>query len=187
MRTKNFCAGLALACFLPLTAGAADLQWTYLDVRYDGYEEPGADGDGYGIGGSYALGDAYYLLGAYDTFGLEAFGFDVDATMWRVGFGTHRAVNDSAEFFSEFTYEAIEVSVLGFSADDNGYGFRLGLRGMVTDSFEASGGIRYVDTGFSDTLLSLGAVYHVNDRVGIAFNYEDGDSTLWGVGARFAF
>jgi hypothetical protein len=187
MDRKNFIAGLALASILPLTAGAADLQWSYVDVRYTGYEEPGADGDGFGIGGSYAIGTDWYVLGAYDDLALEAFGFDVDATMWRIGLGSHRPVNDSAEVFTEITYEAISVSVLGFSADDNGYGFRFGLRGMVTDSFEASGGLRYVDTGFSDTLLSLGAVYHLNDRAGLTFNYEDGDSTLWAVGARFAF
>ena len=39
----------------------------------------------------------------------------------------------------------------------------------------------------SDTLISLGAVYNVTDAVALTANYEDGDSTFWGVGARFSF
>lgn len=187
MARKNLIAGLALALTLPFAAGAADLSWDYVDVRYTGYEEPGADGDGFGIAGAFSVNDQWYALGAYDDLGLEAFGFDVDVSMWRLGMGYHAPIDGSVHGFAEVTYEAIEVSVLGFSADDNGYGVRFGLRGMVTDALELSGGLRYVDVGSSDTLISLGAVYNVTETVALTANFEDGDSSLWGIGARFSF
>lgn len=187
MERKQLIAGLALALTLPLTAGAADLSWDYVDVRYMGYEEPGADGDGFGIGGSFSVNDEWYVVGGYEDLTVDVFGFEAGFTLWRLGLGYHAAINDSVQGFTELTYEAMEVSVLGFSADDDGYGARFGLRGMVTDALELSGGLRYVDSGTSDTLISLGAVYNVTDTVAVTANYEDGDSSFWGVGARFSF
>jgi len=187
MNTARSLAGLGLALALPLTVGAADLNWSYLDVRYTGYEEPSVTGDGFGVTGSYAVGNSVYVIGAYDDLGLEILGFDADGTLWRIGLGTHRAVNGSTEIFSEISYETVELSIGGFSADDNGYGFRIGLRGFVTEAFEASGGLRYIDTGASDTLLGIAGVYHLNDRFAVTANYEDGDATIWAAGIRIGF
>jgi hypothetical protein len=187
MERQHHIAGLVLALTLPITAGAADLSWDFVDVRYVGYEEPGADGDGFGIAGSFSVNDEWYALGGYEDLTVDVFGFDAGFTLWRLGMGYHAALNGSVQGFTEVTYETMEVSILGFSADENGYGVRLGLRGMATDSLELTGGLRYVDAGASDTLVSLGAVLNVSDTIALTANYEDGDSSFWGVGARFSF
>jgi hypothetical protein len=187
MKNSKLIAGLALALALPLTATAADLSWDFVDVRYTAYEEPGADGDGYGIAGSKALSDSFYVFGAYDDLTVDVLGFDAGVTFWRLGMGHHRPINDSVEYFADISYETISVDVFGTTVEDNGYGFRFGLRGQVAESLELSGGLRYVDTGFSDTLLSLGGVWEISEKFGLTASYEDGDASLWAIGARFNF
>lgn len=187
MQRNTYIAGLALALTLPHSAGAADLSWDFVDLRYVGYEEPGADGDGFSLAGAFSVNDQWTVVGGYEDLGVDVFGFDADLELLRIGLGYHAPINGSVEGFTEVTYETIKATVLGFSAEDDGYGVGFGLRGMATESIELSGGLRYVDTGVSDTLISLGAVFHLGDSIGLTATYEDGDASFWGVGARFSF
>lgn len=187
MNLTKHLAGLALALALPLAASAADLSWDFIDVRYMGYEEPGVDGDGFGIAGSKAMSDEFVVFGAYEDLSVDVLGFDAGVVFYRVGLGHHRPINDQFDYFADFSYEAMSVEVLGVSADDSGYGFRIGLRGNVGENFELSGGIRYVEIGVDDTRLALGAVWNATETFGITFNFEDGDASIWSVGGRFSF
>lgn len=187
MKHSKLIVGLALALTLSLSATAADLSWDFVDVRYTVLEEPGVDGNGFGIAGSKSLSDSFYLFGAYDDLTIEVFGIDAGVTVWRLGMGHHRPINDDVEYFVDISYEAFSVEFLGVTADDSGYGFHFGLRGQVAESLELSGGLRYIDTGFSDTLISLGAVWEVSEKFGFTASFEEGDSTLWAIGARFNF
>jgi hypothetical protein len=185
MERKHIIAGLALALALP--AAAADLSWDWVDLRYTGYDAQNGSGDGVGVSVVKSIGDSVYVIGAYDDLSLEVLGFDVDATLWRVGIGSHRRVSDKIHAFSELTFENAEVGAGIGSADDSGYGFRFGLRGMATDSLELNGGIRYIDVGSTDTLLGFGAVLSIGERFALTTSYEDGDDSFYTFGARYNF
>ena len=89
------------------------------------------------------------------------------------------------------SYVSAEVKqeTLG-SYDDDGYGLGLGIRAMVSEKFELSGGLNYIDLSDSgsDTVVSVGAGFDVtrNIQVGAGISSSD-DGTGYNLGVRFYF
>ncbi|MBR9911149.1 MAG: hypothetical protein GYB33_12445 [Gammaproteobacteria bacterium] len=75
---------------LALPAIASDLSYTYIGVSYETGEVADLDFDGFGIQGSVALNDSFFLLGDYTSLGSDdefdiGFGSDdIDAEQIRI-------------------------------------------------------------------------------------------------------
>lgn len=172
------------------TASAEDFDYTYFNVGYGTVEldDVDVDGDGFTIGGAFALADQYHLFLDYDMSSLD---FDVDATQWRAGFGYNTMLSDTVGAYARLSYEYVELDAgaLG-SADDNGYGFGVGLRVHATSALELHGGLQYIDLSDSgdDTGFNLGGLYSFTDAfaLGLSGNWSD-DFTSYRVTGRFYF
>lgn len=175
-----------------LPALAADLSYNFVELGYqriDFDEEiaPGVDvdGDGYGIGGSFEVGNNWFVGINYAK---AEFDFDVDLDQTSLGVGWHTDISPNADFFATLSYVKAEASASGFdSIDDDGYGMTIGVRGMVGSKFELAGSVGYVDFGDGGDSTAVGgkALYYFTDNFAAGFTVDiDEDITAYGLGLR---
>ena len=180
--------GVLFALLLAPVASAAAPGWDYVDARYTTVESFGLDASGPGFGIVKSVGASGQVLFEYDDLSLDFFGFEIGITTMRAGFGGHTELSDTTALLFEVSYESIEASFLGASAETNGYGFRVGVRTMVNESLELDAGIRHLDfDGLSDDVIGVGAVYLINERFGVTFAIEDGEDQTMRFGGRLSF
>jgi hypothetical protein len=182
---RTLLAAACVACALP---ASAEVTYDYLDIGYLD-SDIGISGDGFGLRGSVGISESFFMFGQYGDADYDAGFFDLGVTELRLGAGWHTPVNDSVDFVAALNWERTEVSTPFGDGSDNGYGVKLGLRGALSDALELNGHLRYVDygQGANDTLLGVGIVYSFNERVGLVFDVEQGDSDLIGIGLRVGF
>ena len=100
-------------------------------------------------------------------------------------------MSQNADFFATLSYVSAEVSASGFgSADEDGFGVSIGLRGMVAEQVELAGSIGYVDLGDAGDGTSIGASAYYNFTEAFAlglFLETDDDVTGYGLSGRFYF
>ena len=129
---------------------ADDFNYNSVNISYGqmNFDDPAGDADGdiFGIDGSFEISESVFLVAGYSKGDMEDdFGFGVDVDMWRAGVGYHMDVSEQFDLFGTFTYENAEISALGLSVDDGGIGASVGLRFAASEAFEL--------TGFFDQLL----------------------------------
>ena len=169
---------------LSASASAEDFDYTFLTAGYGivNFDAANADGDGFNLGGSYAINSDYHVFGRYQGVGLD---FGVDATTFGAGFAYNRGLSDQVDFIASISYEYVEVG----TADDSGLGFGLGLRFAASDVLEVNAGIKIInlnDSG-SDTGFQLGALYDINEQfsLGVSGDWTDDVSTYSLVGRMY--
>jgi len=175
-----------------LSANAEDFDYNFFSAGYsrinfdDGNFD--VDGDGFGVGGSFEVGESFFLFANYATAGLD---FGVDLDQWDAGVGYHVPMSDAVDFYGTLSYEYAKVSASGFgSADDNGYGLGIGLRAQASDSIELNAGINYVDLGDSGdtTAFSAGGLFSLTDNIDIGLSGSwDDDVSTYTLSGRFYF
>jgi hypothetical protein len=182
--------GLSATAAAQGTAGSPGLSYTYAEIGYGqvSFDSPDVDGDGFGIAGSYALTDQFFLFAGYSTADLD---FDVDATDLNVGFGFNTPITETIDVVATLSYVYVEFEQATFgSADDNGLGGSIGLRALMTPQIELFGGVEYVDLSDSggDTALAAGARYNFNEKfaVGFAGSWSD-DASSYTLTGRMYF
>ena len=182
-----------LLAFVATSALAEQPSYNYVQVGYQKIEiddiSPGsdADGDGLGVLGSFEIGDQFHVFGGYAR---GDFDFDVDIDQYNVGLGWHRGLTNSLDFIAELSYVRAEAEAFGFSADEDGYGASIGLRGFATPKVELLGMIDYVDlgSGSDDTSVEGALRYHFSKRFALDINAGVGDDvTTYGAGFQVYF
>ncbi len=182
---------LLLVAAVPAVAG--DLSYNYIEAGYQRIEIDDVagidvDGDGFGIGGSFEIGDDWFVRAGYSTADFD-FGIDLDQTV--LGVGYHADISPNTDVFATVNYVRAEVSASGFgSVDDDGFGISVGVRGMLTEQVELTGSLGYVDlddSGDSTTVAAAG-FYNFTDMfsAGIAIEVDD-DVTTFGILGRLYF
>ena len=188
LRSVLFAALIAFSA----SASAEGFDYNYLSLSYEQIDiDDGtfnADGDGFGISGSFEISDSFFLFAGYSMGELESV---LDVDQLSAGVGWHTPVGDRLDFVAGLSYERIELSASGLgSADEDGYGAEIGLRYQATDAVELNGGINYVDYGNDgdDTGFGVGALIGVTDNidVGLHGNWAD-DTSVYGISGRFYF
>ncbi|HEX2140337.1 MAG TPA: outer membrane beta-barrel protein [Woeseiaceae bacterium] len=172
-------------------AYAEGFDYSFVEGSYGQVDFDGVDGDGMGIGGSFALTDSFHVFGGYETGDFDG---GVDLNALELGVGYNMPVTDVVDFVASLSYVSAEAEVtvpgLGsISADENGYGLGVGLRGMATPQLELNGGIEYVDLDSgSDTGFGAGFLYHFSESlaVGLSGDWAD-DVNTYALNGRFSF
>jgi len=190
---KKLLLGIALTYFLS-PAFASDLSYNFVEIGYvdaeldDGVPGFSFDGDGFGIGGSFEVGENWFVAANYSTLGFD-FGIDLD--QFSVGGGYYFGMSERTDLVATLSYLSAEISASGFGSDNaDGYGVSIGVRSMLTDNVELNGSIGYSDLGdgADGTAFSAGALYSFTDNFALGFDIGiDEDVTLYGLGGRFYF
>ncbi len=180
---------LALAAMLPVMAQAEGLDYTYVEAGFvtadfdtGGFD---VDGDGFGINGSFAINEDYFLFAEYSSLGFD---FSVDLNQLAVGGGGHFELTPMIDFVGKIAYLDAEVDSGFGSASEDGFGIGVGLRGKFEDTFEWEAGLNYADLGDSDTSLELAGRYYFTETVagGVGLSVDD-DVTAYSLGVRMEF
>ena len=189
--------GLSVA-LLALPAFAGDISYNFVELGYQkiDVDDVGigadADGDGFGIGGSFEIGESWFVAASYSQAELDlpaGFGITLDLDQTALGVGWHTTMSNNSDFYALIQYVQAELSVDGFgSADEDGIGATIGIRGMVTDNVEIGGSIGYVDLGDAGDGTAFGAnvLYNFTENfaAGLFLDIEE-DVTGYGAGVRF--
>ncbi|NQD37130.1 outer membrane beta-barrel protein [Permianibacter sp. IMCC34836] len=196
---------LSLAVFAAAGVGAAqasDLSYNYVQGSYTETEidAEGAsiDIDGFNLGGSFELGDMFFVtLEAGKASGNDNFlgaDVDVDTDSRTIGFGFHTAINDKVDFVASLAKSTVDVTVdvdgfNEFDGDADANLLSVGVRGLASESVELFANAIYVDgDDDSETDLNFGGMYHVSSNFGLGLSFtsaDDADATS--VFARFTF
>lgn len=182
---KNIFAVAALVS--ALNVQAADLSYSHFDVGFGKIEVDNGsvdyDGDALGLGLSVAAGEMFYLTA-------EFVGADFDPDEQKTtsfGLGAHAPLSDNTDVYAEVSYVRADVEVNyiavngnagKWSLDDNGVGYLLGLRSMLTEKFELGGGISRVDVFDSaENSYFINGHYYFTETFGVGTEYSTADDT----------
>ena len=181
--------------FLAFSASASaegfDYNFVFLGYGNADFDDFNADGDGFTLGGSFAINDSLHAFAGYDAVDLSSNGFDIDATRWNAGIGYNTSVADNMDMFARLSYESIDFNPPGpGSVDDSGYGLGVGLRYAASDAVELNAAINYVDYGDlgDDTSLEVGGLYNFTDAFAVGVSAEfSNDVSTFAITGRFYF
>lgn len=196
---------LSLALIAAAGVGAAqasDLSYNYVQGSYTetevSAEGQSVDIDGFNLGGSFELGDMFFVTldfgkasGNDTILGADV---DVDADTRTLGFGLHTAINDKVDFVASLAKTSADITadIEGFGEIDGDADANLlsvGVRGLASESVELFANAIYVDgEDDSETNFNIGGMYHVSSNFGLGLSFtsaDDADATS--VFARFTF
>ena len=164
------------------------IQANYQEIDIDlggGFD---ADGDGYGVAGSVAINDNWFVFADYAASELESI---VDLDQARLGAGYNSALSEKTDWFATLAYIDLSLKAAGFgSASDSGFGASVGVRSMLNPNFELYGSLGYSDTGDGGdgTAVAAGLWYTVAGNLALGLGAEAGsDITTYGLGIRLYF
>ena len=163
-------------------AEEAGLSYTYAGIGYETGDIADIDFSGFGIYGSKALNESFFLTGSYlsiesdDQFTDGLVTDDIEATGFTFGVGFHTPINSTVDFVSTLSYSDVEVEFADESEDGNGYILATGVRALPTDVLELSAFIDYADIeDGSETGYSLGARYFTTPDISLGLGYGSSD------------
>lgn len=177
-------AGLALPA---LSQAAAEPRYTYVEggwlhVDFDDINE---DGDGWGIGGSYAFHKNFHAFLDYQDIDLDG---SSDASIAGFGVGVDLPLRPGLDFVGRLRWIDQEIDVGANNNNDNGYGVEAGFRVMINPQLELNGAVRYVDVNENDTTLDFGAMYELAHNFALGGDIEfSNDVTAFFLKARVYF
>ncbi|MGH6717882.1 MAG: outer membrane beta-barrel protein [Alphaproteobacteria bacterium] len=192
---KRSLMALALAAALPVSAQAAELSYNFIELDYARMNIDGVGGDfdpdGFGLKGSFELGEKMYAFGSYLRGSDDVSGIDIDVDQTQLGLGYRHGVSDTADFIAELSWinQSVDAGSFG-GADGNGGRLSAGFRGVMAENFEGYAKANYTDGGDFDGDFSgtLGAQVKFNPTWGVTGEAEFGsDANIYMIGLRASF
>jgi opacity protein-like surface antigen len=160
----------------------------YVEVDLDFGDGFDVDGDGFGLGGAFEIGDNFFGFASYQD---ASFDFGVDFSTLEIGLGYHKGISDNTSFFFRVGYADAEISAPGFgSEDESGYSAGIGVRSNVSDLIELALEVAYLDLGdgADDTAIGGAIWFNITDNFALGANVSAGDDvTSYGAGLRLYF
>ena len=181
------------------TAMAEGPSYSYIQADYQDRDVDigggiDADGDGFGVSGSIAINDSWFLFAGYASAELELgppFNVDVDLDQKTLGGGWNSAISDTTDWFATLAYVDQGRSAPGLGSDsDSGIGASVGIRSMMRPNLELFGSIGYVDLGegIDGASVAGGLWYTVVGDLALGVGFAAGeDTTSYGLGVRLYF
>ena len=183
--------------FLAFSAAASaegfDYNYVLLGYGNTDFDNFDADGDGFVLGGSYAVTDSLHAFASYEAADLDTIvpAVNADVTRWNVGIGYNTSISDALDMYARLSYENLDFDPPGAgNLDDTGYGFSVGTRYRFDNQLELNAAINHVDYGDfgDDTGFEVGGLYSINDTwsVGLSGEWSD-DVSTYTLSGRFYF
>jgi hypothetical protein len=186
MRSKSSIAVVAAAALATPALAAERPSYNYVEGAYVNLDiDEGGSIDGFGVTGSFAIGDMYHVMADYAR--LSETGFSGSVTT--LAFGLNAPIAHNTDFVARIGWVNARASAFGFSASDDGWMAQAGVRSMITPFVELNAFLTHTDVGgATDTSIGAGAGYWFTRNFGVfgGFDYSDGD-TLARVGLRLSF
>jgi hypothetical protein len=147
---------------------------SYVDLEIDGGVAD-VNGDGIELSGSYELSKNVFLFGEWQN---QSFDFGIDGTSIEFGAGLNHELSTDLDFVGTLSYVDTELEFGGFSADDDGLALGGGVRSRLSDSFELSAMLNWVDydSAGSDTGFGLLGRYFFKNTMAISFGADFADN-----------
>ena len=172
------------------TSVAEALGYSFAGLQYNRLkldDVPVEDPDGFGLTGSFELGNHWFVSGSYGDVGNAS----LDAKGLGLGGGHYWNTSDKTNVFVTVSYAKVELTVEeDASVDENAYAVATGIRSNVSEKLELNAGLSYTDTGDADAIaLRAGALLNFNDTIGLTSGLSvDNDSNIGlSIGARVSF
>lgn len=161
-------AALGLSLFG--TAHAADLTFNNLAVGYNQLDfDCSSNCDGVFVAGSAEINPLIFVAASYADFG------PASSSSASVGFRS-----SSSAVVSIYGQIGIGYVDAGrFGSDTNAFG-AVGVRGMLTPSFELDGSVAYVNVDGADPSANLTGTFFFTDTVGLGLSLGAGDGFFGG-------
>lgn len=161
----------------------SSLSYNYAELRFVDVDSSG--GDGFRFGGSYELNGPWLLLGAITALD---FNNNVDSTLLELGGGYVWNYADDFDLVGTLRLVRAEVDTPGGSANDTGFAFSAGTRGLIAPQFEVRGSVNHINLDNSDTYLELAGDYYFTEQFSAGLSLEfAGDTDSLTIGARWFF
>ncbi len=161
----------------------AGLGYTYAELRFVDVDSNG--GDGLRFNGSYELENNWLIVGGVT--GLD-FNNNVDLTTVEVGGGYVWHYSKTFDLVSTLRVIRADIDTPGGGADDTGFAFSAGARGLLTPQFEVRGSVNYINLDNSDTYLEIAGDYYFTEQFAAGVSLEfAGDADVFTIGARWFF
>jgi hypothetical protein len=179
-------AALIIATGFSATSQAADLGYTYGELRYlDVDANSGNDADGATAIGWYRLNESFFALGQVIVTDADS---GTEAATGALGAGYIQPVNDQWDAVAIGTLRRTELDTPGGEVSENGFGAQLGLRGMPIPKLEARFFLNYVDVFDDDTSFFVSGDYWFSPSLAAGLAAEfGGDADTLSVGVRYSF
>jgi hypothetical protein len=153
-----------------LSYSYVEFRGVYTQVDILGPSDLTINANGLGVAGSLAFGDTgLFAMGSFDTVSNDIVDdIEIDLDRASLGLGYAMPVSDELHLLVEAKALRLKASADGGSESENGYQAAFGVRGMLSDTFEASlkGGVIKVDNAeleaYDGGIVEIGARYHMD-------------------------
>jgi len=187
-------ASLFTATFLTSTFALAEQapKWDFVQATYATTEIDGAgelDLAGFGLSGSKLINESLFLAVSYQNISDTYMGSKLDFNTLMAGIGYRHALSTTTDVYGIASLVNADFDTSFDDDDDTGYSLSVGVRSMLTNSFELSGSIAYVDVFDDDDVsFAINALYYFNANlsVGASYGIADDVDTL-GASIRYSF
>ncbi|GAA4857607.1 Ax21 family protein [Luteimonas vadosa] len=183
---------MALVATAPLAATAAEgVSYNYVQGGYVATNGDGADADGFGVDGSFAVHPNFHVFGGYSNQEIDGTDFDFD--QWRAGVGYNHQISPKADLLARVAYEKFDAGrdLFGDRIEADGYSAEVGVRGALAQHLEG-----YALAGFEDYGSDVDGDFYGRLGANVKFNQSwsingdvkfAGDDTQWFVGPRLSW
>ena len=166
-------------------AQAAELEYTYLELRVVDTEIGNLDGTGLRLNGSFNITDQWLLVGGVSTTDFDS---NIDVTTLEIGAGYVYRYRQNLDLVGYGKVVNVDSDFPGGDADDTGISLAGGLRGLFTPQLEGRATVNYVNIDDADTFLEFGGDYHFTPAFSAGLTLEvGGDADSVTIGARWFF
>ncbi len=174
---------LASTCAMAEQAPKWDfVQATYATVEIDDASE--LDLAGFALSGSKLINENFFVAASYqnitDDMVILNSKLNLDLTTLMAGIGYRYSLTNTTDVYGVLSLVNADISASYDGEkdgdDDTGYSLTAGVRSMITDSFELSGSVAYVDVfDDNDTSVAVNAFYHFNANFSVGASYAIAD------------
>jgi hypothetical protein len=188
-----------LLLLLPMAAFAAppdELRYNFIDIGLAAgeVESFGEDFDfgAAGVTGSWGVHKNFALFGRLGATVIDSgsnFVDDPEASEASLGINPHFALSKKVDLVIPLAVEWVDVDYGPFSDDDVGYSIGLGIRALLSPSWELSVGVQHIDIFNDDDQSIAGSVrWHIGDLFSLSLGATASeDATAVAFGGRFTF
>ncbi len=176
------------ALTLSAAAHAAPLSYTTVDAGVISTElnNSSLDGNGILLRGSLAVHPTTFLFAQVSDIGYDS---GVDGFSWALGAGGHVPLTNQYDLVGKLGYVRQDIDYRGIDNTESGYLVSGSVRGFVVDKLEVESGVKHVhlaDSGNDTSLTAEGRYFFAAHIAGGVF-VQVGDTTAFGINARFTF